>query len=113
MGTRLKKMKVEEAVGRRLAHDLTRIIRGKFKGAAFRKGAPGETRGPPLEPAHPRLRLPRSGRRRDPGHSPDDFRIQDKNFGKFPRRTIAFFVYSTHPESSCYPFKRTEKQLRF
>ena len=38
MGTQLKKMKVEEAVGHRLAHDLTRIVPGKFKGAAFRKG---------------------------------------------------------------------------
>jgi molybdenum cofactor synthesis domain-containing protein len=34
----LKKIKVEEAVGRRLAHDITRIIPGKFKGAAFRRG---------------------------------------------------------------------------
>lgn len=29
---------MEEAVGKRLAHDLTQIIPGKFKGAAFRKG---------------------------------------------------------------------------
>ncbi len=34
----LKKIRVEEAIGRRLAHDLTQIIPGKFKGAAFRKG---------------------------------------------------------------------------
>jgi molybdenum cofactor synthesis domain-containing protein len=34
----LKKIRVEEAVGKRLAHDLTQIIPGKFKGAAFRKG---------------------------------------------------------------------------
>jgi molybdenum cofactor synthesis domain-containing protein len=34
----LKKIKVEEAVGRRLAHDITQIIPGKFKGAAFRRG---------------------------------------------------------------------------
>jgi molybdenum cofactor synthesis domain-containing protein len=33
-----KKIRVEEAVGKRLAHDLTQIIPGKFKGAAFRKG---------------------------------------------------------------------------
>lgn len=34
----LKKIQVEEAIGKRLAHDLTQIIPGKFKGAAFRKG---------------------------------------------------------------------------
>src|SRR4030042_4239404 len=34
----LKKIRVEEAVGKKLAHDLTQIIPGKFKGAAFRKG---------------------------------------------------------------------------
>src|SRR4030042_2611584 len=34
----LKKISVERAVGKRLAHDLTQIIPGKFKGAAFRKG---------------------------------------------------------------------------
>jgi molybdenum cofactor synthesis domain-containing protein len=34
----LKKMKIEEAIGFRLAHDLTQIVPGKFKGAAFRKG---------------------------------------------------------------------------
>jgi len=34
----LKKIKVEEAVGRRLAHDITRIVPGKFKGAGFRRG---------------------------------------------------------------------------
>lgn len=34
----LKKIKVEDAVGMRLAHDLTRIVPGEFKGAAFRKG---------------------------------------------------------------------------
>jgi molybdenum cofactor synthesis domain-containing protein len=34
----LKKLKIEDAVGHRLAHDLTRIVPGKFKGAAFRKG---------------------------------------------------------------------------
>lgn len=34
----LKKIEIEEAVGLRLAHDLTRIVPGKFKGAAFRRG---------------------------------------------------------------------------
>ena len=34
----IKKVKAEEAVGMPLAHDLTRVIPGKFKGAAFRKG---------------------------------------------------------------------------
>jgi molybdenum cofactor synthesis domain-containing protein len=34
----LKKAKVEDAIGLRLAHDLTQIVPGKFKGAAFRKG---------------------------------------------------------------------------
>jgi molybdenum cofactor synthesis domain-containing protein len=34
----LKKIKVEEAVGLKLAHDITRIVPGKFKGAAFRRG---------------------------------------------------------------------------
>jgi molybdenum cofactor synthesis domain-containing protein len=34
----LKKVNVEEAIGTRLAHDLTQIVPGKFKGAAFRKG---------------------------------------------------------------------------
>lgn len=34
----LKKIKIEEAVGLKLAHDLTRIVPGKFKGAAFRRG---------------------------------------------------------------------------
>ncbi len=34
----LKKIKLEEAVGRKLAHDITRIVPGKFKGAAFRRG---------------------------------------------------------------------------
>jgi hypothetical protein len=34
----MKKVKVEKAVGMILAHDLTRIIPGKFKGAGFRKG---------------------------------------------------------------------------
>jgi len=33
-----EKVKVEEALGMRLAHDLTRIVPGKFKGAAFRQG---------------------------------------------------------------------------
>ena len=34
----LKRIKVEEAVGLKLAHDITRIVPGKFKGAAFRRG---------------------------------------------------------------------------
>jgi molybdenum cofactor synthesis domain-containing protein len=34
----LRKVPIEEAVGMKLAHDLTQIIPGKFKGAAFRKG---------------------------------------------------------------------------
>ncbi|MBU2627440.1 MAG: molybdopterin-binding protein, partial [Proteobacteria bacterium] len=34
----MKKIKVEEAVGTVLAHDMTRIARGEFKGVAFKKG---------------------------------------------------------------------------
>ncbi len=34
----MKKIKVENAVGMVLAHDMTRIIRGQFKGVGFRKG---------------------------------------------------------------------------
>ncbi|MEW5909835.1 MAG: molybdopterin-binding protein [Thermodesulfobacteriota bacterium] len=34
----LKKIRVEDAVGTRLAHDITEIRPGEFKGAAFRKG---------------------------------------------------------------------------
>lgn len=34
----LREVKVEEAVGLPLAHDLTRIVPGEFKGRAFRKG---------------------------------------------------------------------------
>lgn len=34
----LKKIKVKDAVGTRLAHDITEIRPGEFKGAAFRKG---------------------------------------------------------------------------
>ena len=34
----MKKIKVEDAIGTVLAHDMTRIIRGKFKGVAFKKG---------------------------------------------------------------------------
>ncbi len=33
-----KKIKVEDAVGTVLAHDMTRITRGEFKGVAFKKG---------------------------------------------------------------------------
>lgn len=35
---RVSKIRTEEAVGQVLAHDLTRIVPGKFKGAAFKKG---------------------------------------------------------------------------
>lgn len=34
----LKKIKIEDAVGTRLAHDITEIRPGEFKGPAFRKG---------------------------------------------------------------------------
>jgi len=34
----MKKIKIEEAIGMALAHDITRIIPGKSKGRAFRKG---------------------------------------------------------------------------
>jgi hypothetical protein len=34
----LKKIKLDEAVGTKLAHDLTEIRPGEFKGAAFHKG---------------------------------------------------------------------------
>ncbi|MBI5969120.1 MAG: molybdopterin-binding protein, partial [Deltaproteobacteria bacterium] len=34
----LKKIELEEAVGMKLAHDITRIVPGKFKGVAFRRG---------------------------------------------------------------------------
>ena len=34
----MKKIKVEEAVGSVLAHDVTRIVPGEFKGVAFKKG---------------------------------------------------------------------------
>jgi hypothetical protein len=34
----LIKIKVENAVGTILAHDITRIIPGKFKGVGFKKG---------------------------------------------------------------------------
>ena len=34
----LKKIKVEDAVGTRLAHDITEITPGEFKGPAFRQG---------------------------------------------------------------------------
>lgn len=33
-----KIIKVEEAVGKMLSHDLTKIVKGEFKGPAFRKG---------------------------------------------------------------------------
>jgi len=34
----LRRIRVEDAVGLKLAHDHTRIVPGKFKGAAFRRG---------------------------------------------------------------------------
>ncbi|MDX9873025.1 MAG: molybdopterin-binding protein [Clostridia bacterium] len=34
----MQKVRVEDAVGMVLAHDITRIVPGEFKGAAFRKG---------------------------------------------------------------------------
>ncbi|HRS20448.1 MAG TPA: molybdopterin-binding protein, partial [Clostridia bacterium] len=34
----MKKIRVEDAVGTILAHDLTKIVPGEFKGAAFKKG---------------------------------------------------------------------------
>ena len=34
----MKKIKVDDAVGTVLAHDMTRIVRGSFKGVAFKKG---------------------------------------------------------------------------
>jgi len=34
----VKKVKVEDAIGMVLGHDLTKIVPGKFKGAAFKKG---------------------------------------------------------------------------
>ena len=34
----MRKVKVEEAVGMVLAHDITKIVPGEFKGAAFKKG---------------------------------------------------------------------------
>lgn len=34
----MRQVRVEEAVGQVLGHDLTRIVPGQFKGAAFRKG---------------------------------------------------------------------------
>jgi molybdenum cofactor synthesis domain-containing protein len=34
----MKEVKVQDAIGLRLGHDLTRIIPGEFKGQAFRKG---------------------------------------------------------------------------
>jgi molybdenum cofactor synthesis domain-containing protein len=36
--TNMKKVKVENAIGMVLAHDITRIIPGKFKGVGFKKG---------------------------------------------------------------------------
>lgn len=33
-----KRIKIEDAIGKRLAHDITEIVPGKFKGPAYRKG---------------------------------------------------------------------------
>ncbi len=38
MASKMKKIGIENAVGMRLAHDMTQIIPGEYKGAAFRKG---------------------------------------------------------------------------
>jgi molybdenum cofactor synthesis domain-containing protein len=38
MQEKIKKVKIEDAVGRVLPHDITRIIPGKFKGVGFKKG---------------------------------------------------------------------------
>jgi len=38
MSTMKREVRVEEAIGLRLAHDLTRIVPGEFKGRAFHKG---------------------------------------------------------------------------
>jgi hypothetical protein len=38
----LKRVQIEDAVGMKLAHDLTQIVPGKFKGAAFAKGIVSE-----------------------------------------------------------------------
>jgi molybdenum cofactor synthesis domain-containing protein len=37
-GIRLKKLRVEDAVGMKIGHDMTRIVPKEFKGAAFKKG---------------------------------------------------------------------------
>ncbi|GGG21292.1 molybdopterin-binding protein [Paenibacillus abyssi] len=37
-GTKLTEVRVEDAIGMRLAHDLTRIVPGEFKGRLFKKG---------------------------------------------------------------------------
>ena len=34
----MKKIKIQKAIGMVLGHDLTRIVPGSFKGAAFKKG---------------------------------------------------------------------------
>ena len=34
----MKKVKIENAIGMVLAHDITRILPGKFKGVGFKKG---------------------------------------------------------------------------
>ncbi|MFC2019974.1 molybdopterin-binding protein [Chloroflexota bacterium] len=37
-GAMLKKVKLDEAIGMVLGHDMTKVIPGKYKGAAFRRG---------------------------------------------------------------------------
>lgn len=37
-GISMKNLRIEEAVGSVLGHDLTKIIPGEYKGAAFKKG---------------------------------------------------------------------------
>ena len=34
----LKKIKLEEAIGKVIGHDVTRVVPGEYKGAAFRRG---------------------------------------------------------------------------
>ncbi|MBF8303794.1 MAG: molybdopterin-binding protein, partial [Dehalococcoidia bacterium] len=34
----IKKIEVEKAIGMRLAHDVTKIVPGKFKGPLFKRG---------------------------------------------------------------------------
>jgi hypothetical protein len=47
-GIPMKRVAVEEAVGRVLCHDITQIVPGEFKGRAFRKGQPVQAEDIPL-----------------------------------------------------------------